>query len=166
MPTVVGGSIAHRLQSDCSPKGSMICGLHAFNTHCVLITDTDLQHAKSAKDFTICFQSLLLTVLKQLQNKYLDGKEVEGIWAASHYCESCTQEVYTGDYDLQSHEITYQGVQIMDRIQSIEVKLPIAGLGSTSLPPEEMTSALDGLKWSLHIKNWRKQPFVRRVLSL
>lgn len=120
----------------------MICGLYAFNTHCVLVTVTDLQHAKSAQDFTICFQSVLLTVLRQLQNKYLDGQNIEGLWAAAHYCQKCTQEVYTGDYDLQGNKSAYKGVPILDKIQAIEVRLPITGLTPAALPPHEMASAL------------------------
>lgn len=145
MPTVVGGSIAHRFQSECGAKGSMIYGLCAFNTHCVLITDTDLVHAKSAANSTKA-----------------TSEQVSAMWAASHYCNACTQEVYTGDFDLSSDHIPYKGVQIMEGIQAIEVKMPIAGLNPTALPPEEMMSALYGFKWSLDIKNWREQPFVRR----
>lgn len=58
---VTGGSITHRLEDASKPSGSLINSLSTVSSHVKIITDTDLTHAKSSVNYTICYQAIVLS---------------------------------------------------------------------------------------------------------
>ncbi|APG78650.1 RNA-dependent RNA polymerase, partial [Beihai rhabdo-like virus 3] len=163
-PTVVGGSVTHRIQDTGGPRGSMINGRYNFNTHCRVVTDTALSFAKGALDYTICFQSVILASLSRLGHEYGAGEDVHGKWALSLNCRGCTRLIDQDIYTLDKPP-TYRGVPIGVKIDKIKVRGSPSQSSTSSPDPRREMSSYMAQKWASFIKHWSKDSLETSIES-
>ena len=78
----VEGSVAHRLSDPSKKGGTSIKSLITFNIYVNVVTDCLLCYAKSGKDYNICFQSVILSLIERIKTLSLH-QDVEGRWGDS-----------------------------------------------------------------------------------
>ena len=115
---VVGGSVAHRLSDPSKKGGTSINSLTTFNTYVTVVTDCLLRYAKSGKDYKICFQSVILSLIERIKTMSL-YQEVEGRWGGLFTC--CVEEVFEGNFELSSKPL-YQEEELGKKVKTIVVQ--------------------------------------------
>ena len=118
---VTRGYITHRLEDASKSSGSLINSLSTVSSHVKIITATDLTHAKSSVNYTICYHTILLSLRFRLSQSLLSGTNIDGAWVAEFSCPSCTLIVHNNNYSLSSPP-TYNGLQLGFKIEKVEVR--------------------------------------------
>lgn len=141
-PTIVGGSVSHRLQDQASRLGALINSLLNFNSYCGWNSDSLIRFSKISLNYTICFQSIILSCLCKLSLLESFGADVSGVWLAEFSCNRCTVEVPSNVHDL-SRALTYGGLPLARRIQSLMIHDRVTRKSCQQLEPaREMAAAL------------------------
>ncbi|DAZ87903.1 TPA_asm: hypothetical protein [Girado virus 3] len=118
---IIGGCFAHRLRDEVSPKGSMINSLSNFSTHIKVITDTALKFSKSNKDYTLCFQSMILSIISSLNLIYNFKGISDHILYSKIICDKCIHEITPDQCQLKDPPL-YSGIDIKIKIEKISTK--------------------------------------------
>ncbi|DAZ87892.1 TPA_asm: hypothetical protein [Girado virus 1] len=119
--SIIGGCLAHRLRDEVSPKGSMINSLSNFSTHIKIITDTALLFSKSAKDYSLCFQSILLIIIACLNLEYFYNSDVCGMFYTKITCYKCIHEIKDSVCTMDESS-RYKGIVLKSKIDHISTK--------------------------------------------
>ena len=98
--------------------GTSINSLTTFNTYVTVVTDYLLCYAKSGKDYNICFQSVILSLIERIKTMSL-YQEVEGHWGGLLTC--CVEEVFEDNFELSLKPL-YQGVELGKTVKTIVVQ--------------------------------------------
>ncbi|DAZ87907.1 TPA_asm: hypothetical protein [Macroli virus] len=149
---VVGGSVAHRLRSEASAAGSMINGLINFSSNCLILTDCATAYAKSADDYTICFQSIMLSGISRLAHLYEAGVDVGGHWLGTLSCQSCTKLVPPDEYAIPA--TSYQGLRLPMVITELTMRRTGLAAAATPDDPRFKASVIYGAKMASYLHGW------------
>ncbi|AJG39154.1 RNA-dependent RNA polymerase [Wenzhou Crab Virus 1] len=136
--TISGGCYQHRGRVPTLSQGAHINYDPVAMSYIRISTDTALDFAKKGGDYTIMFQSIKVTIASQLLHRLQCGEDISGEWAAILICNTCTQPVHDGAFDL-AHFPSYSGFSL-----GTEKILQFRRLGYEYVGPEDVEAVSEG----------------------
>ena len=108
---VIGGSFEHRGEVMLLSRGIHINFNPSVMSFLDINSDTATKFAKKGGEYTIIFQAIKVRAASYLMHRLTAGEEVTGDWAIMLDCDSCTREIFDGQFS-SPHPPTYEGVHI------------------------------------------------------
>ena len=106
---------------------------------------------KSGKDYNICFQSIILSLIDIIKTLELTN-DIEGRWGGLFTC--CVEEAFEGDFEMTSPP-KYPGVPLGKKVSEITVRNRRHAESNVVLSPADATAVINGIKWASHM-GWRE----------
>ncbi|QFG01733.1 L protein [Jeremy Point nyavirus] len=119
----ISGKVDHRVNNPTTPRGSMINSLLAFPSHVFMTTDSATNQTRGGQDWSICYQTVFVSILSRLEILHRFGTMVEGVWGAWTDCRGCTRPVNDHSFHLPSSP-QYRGISLVRKISELTVILP------------------------------------------
>lgn len=156
---VVEGVVGHRLPDSARPRASKINSLLTMSTYICVITDTATHYAKSTKDYSLCFQSNLLTIESQIAHNMCLDQSVFSNLAAEIECELCTEVFEEVFYDL-SETSSYQGLNFPNRITEIQAYNRSILREPDNIDVYTSFAIHEASNWFKALRDWKSQGIV------